>query len=235
MQRIERQPSLSDIALERVVEAIVRGDLVPGKRLKEAVVARDLGISRGPLREAIGRLEGRNLVVRTPQVGVMIVDPSPTDILDAFLLREALEGVAARLAADRMTDEELERLEKLLGSHAEQPDVSTGRGYYQLPGNQDFHFAIIKGSRSARLESILLGELYHFLRIFRFRSSLGQGRSGAAHAEHAAVLKALKSRDPEAAETAMRRHLAHARQSLAGVLDSERDLVPAEETERTKR
>lgn len=229
MQRIERQPSLSDIALERVVEAIIRGDLVPGKRLKEAVVARDLGISRGPLREAIGRLEGRNLVVRTPQVGVMIVDPSPTDILDAFLLREALEGVAAGLAAERMTDAELDGLERLLSSHAEQPDVSTGRGYYQLPGNQDFHFAIIKGSRSARLESMLLGELYYFLRIFRFRSSLGQGRSGAAHTEHATVLKALRSRDPAAAEAAMRAHLANARNSLAGVLEVERAQVTVED------
>jgi DNA-binding GntR family transcriptional regulator len=226
MQRIERQPSLSDIALERVVEAIIRGDLVPGKRLKEAVVARDLGISRGPLREAIGRLEGRNLVVRTPQVGVMIVDPSPTDILDAFLLREALEGVAARLAAERMSNEELTALERLLDAHAEQPDVSAGNGYYQLPGTQDFHFAIIKGSRSARLESILLGELYYFLRIFRFRSSLGQGRSGAAHAEHITVLEALQRRDPVAAEAAMRTHLTHARQSLVDVLAHESAKAP---------
>lgn len=230
MQRIERQPSLSDIALERVVEAIIRGDLVPGKRLKEAVVARDLGISRGPLREAIGRLEGRNLVVRTPQIGAMIVDPSPADILDAFLLREALEGVAARLAAERMTDDEIAALDRLLNAHAEQPDVSAGNGYYQLPGAQDFHFAIIKGSRSARLQSILLGELYHFLRIFRFRSSLGQGRSGAAHAEHVEVLEALRRREPAAAEAAMRAHLTHARQSLADVLARENARGPQEQS-----
>lgn len=215
MERIERQPSLSDMALERVVEAIIRGDLVPGKRLKEAVVARDLGISRGPLREAIGRLEGRNLVVRTPQVGVMIVDPSSTEILDTFLLREALEGVAARLAAERMTDDELDQLERLLHNHAEQSDVSAGNGYYQLPGDQDFHFAIIKGSRSSRLESMLLGELYYFLRIFRFRSSLEWGRAEAAYAEHAKVLEALQRRDPQAAEAAMRTHLANARLSIA--------------------
>lgn len=222
MERIERQPSLSDIALERVVEAIIRGDLVPGRRLKEAVVARDLGISRGPLREAIGRLEGRNLVVRTPQIGVMIVDPTPEEILDVFLLREALEGVAARLAAERMTDAELAELKRLLHAHAEQPDVSMGRGYYQLPGNQDFHFAIIKGSRSARLESLLLGELYHFLRIFRFRSSLGRGRAGAAHAEHLEIYEALQRRDPMGAEAAMRNHLANARQSIADVLAGDR-------------
>lgn len=215
MERIERQPSLSDIALERIVEAIIRGDLVPGKRLKEAAVARDLGISRGPLREAIGRLEGRNLVIRTPQVGVMIVDPSPAEILDTFLLREALEGIAARLAAERMTDKEIADLDRMLHMHGEQSDVAADSGYYQLPGNEDFHFAIIKGSRSARLESILLGEFYHFLRIFRFRSSLGKGRAGAAHAEHARVVEALRRRDPLAAEAAMRAHLANARHSIA--------------------
>lgn len=221
MQPIERQPSLSDMALERIVEAIIKGDLVPGKRLKEAVVARDLGISRGPLREAMGRLEGRHLVVRTPHIGVMVVDPSPTEILDTFLLREALEGMAARLAAERMTDGELKDLNRLLDTHGEQPDVAAGHGYYQLPGDQDFHFAIIKGCRSARLEALLLGELYYFLRIFRFRSSLERGRAGAAHTEHVNILTALQRRDPDASENAMRLHISNARRSIADSFSKE--------------
>jgi len=129
MKPIGRRPSLSDIALERIVEAIICGDLTPGQRLKEAVLARDLQISRGPLREALGRLEGRNLLVRTPQIGVMLADPSEQEILDTFLTREALEGVACRLAAERMTDKELVSLRQLLENHVEQPDLSTGKAY----------------------------------------------------------------------------------------------------------
>jgi DNA-binding GntR family transcriptional regulator len=184
-------------------------------RLQEAVLARQLGISRGPLREAIRRLEGRNLVIRVPHVGVRIADPSREEILDMFLLREALEGIACRLAAERMTELEIEALANVLLGHAEQPDVATGGGYYQLPGDQDFHYQIIRGSRSARLEDMLLGDLYHFLRVFRYRSSIEDGGARTAHSEHMKIMEALRRRDAVAAEDAMRQHVGNARASLA--------------------
>lgn len=218
IQAIGKRISLSDLALERVVEAVIKGDLVPGERLQEAVLARQLGISRGPLREAIRRLEGRHLVVRVPHVGVKIANPSPEEILDMFLLREALEGVACRLAAERMSDAEIEELEGILAGHGAQPDVSSGGGYYQTPGDHDFHYKIIVGSRSTRLEDLLLGDLYHFLRIFRYRSSVKQGRARAAHSEHFDIIAALRKRDGLAAEAAMRRHVGNARKSLAEAL-----------------
>ena len=218
IQAIEKRTSLSDLALERVVEAIIRGDLVPGERLQEAVLARQLGISRGPLREALRRLEGRHLVVRVPHVGVKIANPSFEEIMDMFLLREALEGVACRLAAERMSETELDELEAILDGHGAQHDVSSGDGYYQTPGDRDFHYKIIRGSRSARLEDLLLGDLYHFLRIFRYRSSVKRGRARTAHSEHREIISALRKRDGQAAEAAMRRHVGNARASLAEAL-----------------
>lgn len=218
VQAIEKGASLSDIVLERIVEAVIKGDLVPGERLQEAVLARQFGISRGPLREALRRLEGRHLVVRVPHVGVKIADPSPEEILDLFLLREALEGVACRLAAERMSDQEVEELDGILAGHGVQADVASGGGYYQLPGDHDFHYKIIRGSRSTRLEDLLLGDLYHFLRIFRYRSSVKQGRAQAAHSEHLDIIAALRKRDGLAAEAAMRRHVGNARNSLAEAL-----------------
>lgn len=220
IQAIEKRVSLSDLALERVVEAVIKGDLVPGERLQEAVLARQLGISRGPLREAIRRLEGRHLVVRIPHVGVKIANPSLEEILDVFLLREALEGVACRLAAERMSDQDIEELEGILDGHSAQPDVSSGGGYYQTPGDHDFHYKIIRGSQSSRLEDLLLGDLYHFLRIFRYRSSVKEGRARAAHAEHLEIIAALRRRDALAAEAAMRHHVSNARSSLARALDA---------------
>ena len=218
IQVIEKRESLSDLALGQIVDAVVRGDLVPGERLQEAVLARQLGISRGPLREAIRRLEGRHLVVRVPHVGVKIANPSPKEILDLFLVREALEGVACRLAAERMSDEEIRDLESVLAEHGAQADVSSGGGYYQTPGDQDFHYKIIRASQSARLEDLLLGDLYHFLRIFRYRSSVKQGRAQAAHLEHREIIAALRRRDAVAAENAMRKHVSNARASLATAL-----------------
>lgn len=218
LEVIEKRASLSDIALERIIELIVRGDLEPGERIQEAVLARQLGISRGPLREAISRLEGRNLVVRIPHIGVRIANPSDEEVLDTFRIREALEGVAAALAAARMSDAELADLSETLRSHQQQTDVAADSGYYQVAGDQDFHFAIIKGSRVDRLSAMLLGDLYHFLRVFRYRSSATPGRALAAHKEHEDILNALLRRDSEAAERAMRLHLKNARISLTAAL-----------------
>lgn len=223
--RIVRQPSLSDAALGRVSEAILRGELAPGKRIKEATLARELGISRGPLREALGRLEGRNLLVRSPQIGVMLVDPSPEEIIDTFLIREVLEGLAVRLAAERMTDQELKTARQMLEDHTSHPDVASGDAYYQSPGDEDFHYFIIRGSRCPRLDSILLGELYFFLRIFRYRSSAERGRAAMAHAEHVKIAAALSARDSNAAEMAMRTHIANARKSISHSLAMESQIV----------
>ncbi|WP_226576971.1 GntR family transcriptional regulator [Acuticoccus sediminis] len=222
IEAIEKRASLSDIAMERLVDAVSRGELVPGERFQEAALARQLGISRGPLREAIRRLEGRNLLVRVPHVGVMVASPSPEEVLDLFMMREALEGLACRLAAERMTDGELDEIDAVLARHGEQPDVTSGNGYYQFPGDQDFHYRIIRGSRSARLEELLLGELYHFMRIFRYQSSVEPGRAQAAHTEHVDVARALRRRDPDAAEAAMRLHTAHARLSIARAVEQAR-------------
>src|SRR5690348_16382159 len=101
---LEKMPTLSDQALERITELIIRGDLEPGSRVQEAVLARQLGISRGPLREAISRLEGRGLLIRVPHIGVKVANPSLEEILDLYMMREVLEGLACRLAAERLSD-----------------------------------------------------------------------------------------------------------------------------------
>lgn len=81
--------SLSDHVFDRIVEAIVSGDLPPGSRISEVGLARSLGIGRAPLREAIGRLEGRKLVTRTPRLGTRVVALAPGDIVDIFRVQKA--------------------------------------------------------------------------------------------------------------------------------------------------
>lgn len=209
-----QKTTLSDQALERMTELIIRGDLEPGARVQEAVLARQLGISRGPLREAIRRLEGRGLLERIPHVGVKVASPSLQEIIDLYMIREVLEGLACRLAAERLSDAELKRLRSVLFDHSAHDDVKSGTGYYQSPGDQDFHFQIIEGSRQARLIETLLGDLYQVLRIFRYRSSVNPGRAKVAYDEHVGILEALEQRDGARAEQLMRDHLIHARNSL---------------------
>src|SRR4029079_2161605 len=110
--------SLADHVFERLLDAIVKGDIKPGDRLSETLIAKQFGVSRGPLREAIRRLEGRKLVERTPNVGPRVISLTPSDLIEIFFIRERLEGLAVRLATERMTEKALEQLEERLAAHA---------------------------------------------------------------------------------------------------------------------
>lgn len=206
--------SLAEIAFTNLVEAISGGEFEPGQRLSEADLARRFGISRGPLREALQRLEGR-LVVRQPRVGVSVIQFSPQALRDLFTVREALEGMAARLATENMRKRDVRVLRTLLARHAEEPELATGTGYRQHSFDDDFHFRIVKLAGNERLESLLADQLYYQLRLYRFRSSVKTGRARTAFEEHVAIVDAMEQGDPERAEQAMRAHIRHAYDSLA--------------------
>ena len=208
--------SLANEAFGKLVEAITSGEFEPGERISEADLARKLGISRGPLREALGRLEGR-LVMRQPRIGVRVITFSRDDLEQLFFVREALEGMAARLAAERISAAELDQLTELLTHHAAQPALAAGEAYLQRSQDEDFHFAILRAARSERLERMLLDEVYYQLRIHRLRSSTRPGRAQAALREHCDILTAFQAHNPDEAEALMRRHIRNARLSaLAG-------------------
>lgn len=198
--------SLANEAFEKIVQAITIGELQPGQKLSEASLARQLGISRGPLREALGRLEGR-LVERTPRLGVSVIQLRDDDLLELFAIREALEGMACRLAATHATDAELERLAALLKTHSRDRGVLNETGYFQRTSDSDFHFQIVRCARNERLAKVLFENLYYQLQLYRFASSAKPGRAKTAFSEHEEIVEALLARDPEAAEASMRAHI----------------------------
>ena len=208
--------NLSALAYERLEKAIMEGEIKPGERLSESGLARRYGISRGPLREAIGQLEGRRLVERVSNLGARVVSLSHEDLLDLLTVRESLEGMASRLAAERIPDREIARLERLLSDHADTEPVKSGRGYFQGPGDSDLHQIILKACGNRRLIGMLGGELYSLLRLYRHHMSMRPGRPAAALQEHREIVAAIRARDGDAAEAAMRRHI---RSSRAAVED----------------
>ncbi len=220
--------SLANEAFGKLVEAITSGEFEPGERLSEAELARQLGISRGPLREALGRLEGR-LVTRTPRIGVRVITFSREDLEQLFFVREALEGMAARLAVERMSELELDNLRELLAQHSAQPALAAGEAYLQRSKDDDFHFAILRGARSERLEQLLLDQVYYQLRIHRIRSSTRPGRAQAALREHLDILSALQAHDPDNAEATMRRHIRNARLSAIAAVSDQSSLKAADQ------
>ena len=139
----------------------------------------------------------------------------------AAQVREALEGMAARLAAEHMTSHELDQLGELLVQHAALPALAAGEAYLQQPGDEDFHFSTLRGARSERLEQLLFDQVYYQVRIHRVRSSTRPGRARAAFDEHKTMLAALQAHNPDDAEITMCRHVRNARFSAqAAMTDS---------------
>ena len=203
--------SLVDIVAERIEEAIISGDLEPGSKLSEQALANSMGVSRGPLREAIRRLEGRKLLERTPNIGVRVAALSLKDLHDILQVRESLESLACSLAAENMSDAEISELRTLLNKHEKQKSVREGTGYYQESEDFDFHFRIATGSGNQRLIQMLCDDLYYLLRVYRYKSSTKPGRAKDALGEHNAIVDALANRDPVTAGQKMREHLQNAR------------------------
>ena len=198
---------------ETLINDIISGVLSEGSRISEPELSRRYGVGRGPLREAILKLEGMGLVQRAPHVGARVVSLSSDELLQIFAVREALEGMAARLAAANMSDQELEELEQLLKTHESYVRQHDGQAYIEQEGDYDFHYRIIKGSSNRRLIRSLCDELYHLIRIYR-KSTGRHARPEQALQEHKMIFKALQDRDGELAEILMRRHISRARKEI---------------------
>lgn len=213
-----RATSSPDSIMNKLLDVISSGQYVPGQRISESELARQLGVSRGPVREALGRLEGR-LVERRLNLGVRLIELGRDRVEELFLVRESLEGMAARLATESITNKELDGLYQLLERHQQSIGNNGKTGYLQGVGDDDFHFAIVSASRYRTIRRILMDEIYFQLRLHRRRSGTQPGRAAAALEEHRAVVDAMAGRNPDRAEDAMRLHLRNARFSALGALD----------------
>lgn len=204
----------ADRVFAALQDAIVRGDIPPGSRVGETELAVRFGTSRGPLREALRRLESRRLVERTPHVGIRIASLSPAALVEIYFVREALEGMAARLAALHMTLDEVAGLKTLLAAHEQDEALKADTAYFQQEGDLDFHYRIIQGSHNTALTELLIGELYHRIRMYRYQVSAYANRPQKAFGEHQRIVEAIEARDGDLAEMLMRRHISSARQNI---------------------
>ncbi|WP_336366684.1 GntR family transcriptional regulator [Marinobacter sp. C2H3] len=204
----------ADEAFDCLQTAIVTGELAPGEKIGELELCTRFQLTRGPLREALGRLESRGLLVRRPHAGVKVVSVSAPELLELYRIREVMEGLAARQAAERMTDDEIAGLQATLDSHEAMIEKAQGQAYYQAEGDYDFHHRIATGSRNAKLAQMLLGDLYYMVRMYRYRLSTSAGRPHLALGEHRRIVEAIAQRDGELAEFLMKRHINAARQNI---------------------
>lgn len=208
--QLDNYKPLREIVFESLREAIISGRLKPGERLMEAQLAEELGVSRTPVREAVRKLELEGFVAMLPRKGAYVAGISLKDIVDVFEIRGALEALAAGLAAERITDGELDEMERYLlrSSACDREHLSDF-----VAADTGFHELIYKASRNQRLIQIvtLLQE-----QVQRFRTvSLSQpGRFKDAIEEHRQIIEAISERNVELAQALAKEHIENAEQSM---------------------
>jgi DNA-binding GntR family transcriptional regulator len=189
---------------DRLREDILAGRLEPGTELSEVALARDFGTSRGPLREALGRLASEGLVTITPRRGAVVTQLSRQEFIDAYQVREALETLAVRLAVPLMSEAELAHLREMCELMARAARDDEVRLFFDT--NQSFHEAVVRGSRNRKLHEVhrvLVGQMAPYLpRSLELRGNLRQSVE-----EHEAILAAIDARDAERAAELLAEHI----------------------------
>jgi DNA-binding GntR family transcriptional regulator len=204
--RSNLREQIKDVILQR----IVAGEYSPGARLVETRIAQELGVSQAPVREALRDLEQLGCIVHEPFRGCSVRAFSAEELLEAFPVRAALEALAARLAAERISEDELLRLAELLDTM--RGAAQRGDAHDQSQANASFHATIVRAARNATLE-----RQWSFLEPYS-RTYLTVSQPGidllALSERHVPILEALRARDGEAAAAAMHQHLMDAAELL---------------------
>jgi len=197
-------PSLNAKVYETLWEMIINGDLAPGFRLQEYMLVNTLGTSKTPIKLALAKLEQDGLVKIIPRRGAYVITLSKDVAVEVYLLREVLEGLATRLAAQNLSNDDLRKLGSLFPKMEQEIEGSRYKNFVGY--DEEFHEIIMKASNHSRLQEFLKS-LLGFIKMFKFRSSTIAGRTMAANKEHIEIYKALENRDAFKAEEAMRYHI----------------------------
>ena len=187
--KLDSYQPLREVVCETLRDAIRKGVLAPGERLMEIQLAEELGVSRTPVREAIRKLELEGYVIMMPRRGTYVANLSIRDVNEVFEIRTSLDSLASGLAAERITDEELEHLQRLLVS-----------------------------IRNSRLVGIIFN-LREQLTRFRSTSMSYPGRLQATHEEHCRIVEAIAKGDVKAAQVAAEYHMEQAEHTLLASME----------------
>ncbi len=187
----------------------------PGERLMETQLAEELGVSRTPVREAIRKLELEGLVVMVPRRGAYVASMSVRDISETFEIRSALEGLAAKLAVDKITADELEAMELTvlrMSKSIENHDLNE-----LVEIDEEFHDILVRASRNERLTQ-MISLLREQIKRFRCASLSNLGRQSLILGEHRQILEAIAERDSDSAQILVEEHISNAEDSLLNVV-----------------
>ncbi len=196
---------MGDLAHDSIRDAITSGRIAAGERLSQDELARQLGVSRAPIRDALNRLEAEGLV-RTAAKGVVVAEMTPQELLELFEVRALVDGYAGRRACELLSEDDLTRLEQIVQATAQ---LSEGGDVQEVVrAHEDFHEVIYEASGNAELTRIARS-LWD--RTYRYRlTGLASSEVALSSLEdHRSILEAFKKRDASRAEMLMSEHNQH--------------------------
>jgi DNA-binding GntR family transcriptional regulator len=213
---------LSEQVKDRILYWILEGELAPGSRIIETRVAKQLGVSQAPVREALRDLATLGLVEMKPYRGASVRKPSKADLVEAMEVRAELEALAARIAAERITEEYLDELRRLVAEMHEL--IEKGDAHAHAVKHTQFHETVLRASGNKTLHrtwSML--EPYACTYVTILVPGMDLNQLGGVHRD---ILNALEAGDPDRASGAMRHHAREAERLVMAVeeIDSSLDL-----------
>jgi len=196
--------TLSQRVYEHLRDEILADHLLPGTELSEVALSKELAISRGPIREAMGRLAAEGLITMRPRRRAEVRSLTPQELIDAYQVREALEVMAVRLLIRRVTEADLARLEELIDQMAAHSAEGAVREFFTA--NVSFHELLCELSGNPKLQEVhhrLEGEIGRFQnRTLALRGSMDDSLT-----EHRAILAAVRLRDADRAAALTAEHI----------------------------
>jgi DNA-binding GntR family transcriptional regulator len=211
----DRAATGAELAFKLIFDAILEGRLKPGMRVTESSVAKDIGLSRTPVREAMRRLEANGLLLHQPHRGMVITKPDHQMTIELYQVREVLEGAAAAMAAQQASEAEIELLREIIQTGRRIPEKASPA---ELARNNAYFHSILYRSAHNRYLLRTLGSLQDSLMLLGPTTLSLPGRRATAFDEHDAIVSAIFDRNPSAAEAAARSHIRAAQKARLQLL-----------------
>ncbi|OEU74205.1 MAG: GntR family transcriptional regulator [Desulfuromonadales bacterium C00003068] len=208
---IERHQTLREKILENIRDAILKGTLKAGERVSEPDLAERYGISRTPIREAFRQLESEGYLTVVPRKGAVVTSLSERDVQEFYSIKSILEGYAARLAAEKLTDKELDRLVAINERLSRLATAGDVKSFFRI--HNEFHELFIKASGNEKLLELIQQLLKKFIRL-RVASLSLPGRMEISVQEHDKIIEAFKNHDGVTADQLVQKNAAYGGQVL---------------------
>ncbi len=206
--------SLSSKVFQKLRDNILTGKYAEQEELRENTIGKELGVSRTPVREALRQLELEGLVTIIPNKGAYVSGITGEDVKDIYRMRSLLEGLCARWAAERITEEQLDRLDEIIllaEFHSKRENTINAEQITELDGQ--FH-AVLYEACGSRILKHTLTDFHKYVQNARKLSIISGERARKSIREHKMILRAIRERDPDLAEQLANEHIIHVMENL---------------------